>query len=61
MASNVVSKETKITVYGDGTFQLNASESIKVTSYGEATVLYKGDAKLKKGLVIGESTIERIQ
>lgn len=61
MASDVVSKETKITAYGDGTFQFNASERIKVTSYGEATVLYKGDALLKKGIVIGESTIKKVQ
>jgi hypothetical protein len=61
MAADVVSKETKITVYGNGTFQLNASEKIKVSSYGEATVLYKGNATLKKGIVIGESTIKKVQ
>lgn len=60
MASNVVSNETKITAYGDGIFQFNVSEKIKVTSYGEATVLYKGDAQLKKGIVIGESTIRKV-
>ncbi|PQJ80920.1 head GIN domain-containing protein [Polaribacter porphyrae] len=60
MASDVVSNETKITAYGDGTFKFNVSEIIKVTSYGEATVLYKGDAKLKKGLIIGESTIRKV-
>ena len=61
MAADVVSKETKITVYGDGTFQLNASEKIKVSSYGEATVLYKGNATLRKGIVIGESIIKKVQ
>lgn len=61
MAADVVSNETKITVYGNGTFQLNASEKIKVSSYGEATVLYKGNATLKKGIVIGESTIKKVQ
>lgn len=60
MASDVVSNETKLTAYGDGTFQLNASKKIKVTSYGEATVLYKGNATLKKGIVIGESTIRKV-
>ncbi len=60
MAADVVSKEIKITVYGSGTFQLNASEKIKISSYGEATVLYKGDASLKKGIVIGESTIRKV-
>jgi hypothetical protein len=59
MASGVISKETKITAYGDGFFKLNVSKKIKVTSYGEATVLYMGNAQLKKGIVIGESTIRK--
>lgn len=60
MASEAISDETKITAYGDGTFKFNVSDKIKVTSYGEATVLYKGDAQLKKGIVIGESTIRKV-
>ncbi|SDR83509.1 Putative auto-transporter adhesin, head GIN domain [Polaribacter sp. KT25b] len=61
MASDVITEETKLTAYGDGTFTFNVSKKIKVTSYGEATVLYKGDASLKKGIVIGESTIRKVQ
>jgi hypothetical protein len=61
MASDVITDETKLTAYGDGTFKLNVSKKFKVTSYGEATVLYKGDAALKKGIVIGESTIRKVQ
>lgn len=61
MAADIVSKETKLTAYGSGTFQVNASERIKVSSYGEATILYKGDGKLKKGIVIGASKIKRVQ
>lgn len=60
MASNVVAKQTKMTAYGDGSYQLNSSERIKITSYGEAKILYKGNAELKKGIVIGESTIRRM-
>ena len=61
MASDVITDETKLTAYGDGTFKLNVSKKFKVTSYGKATVLYKGDAALKKGIVIGESTIRKVQ
>lgn len=60
MALNVLSKETKITAYGDGTFQFNVSKRIKVTSYGESTINYKGNAELKKGIIIGESIINNI-
>jgi hypothetical protein len=61
MASDVITDETKLTAYGDGIFKLNVSKKFKVTSYGEVTVLYKGDAMLKKGIVIGESTIRKVQ
>ncbi|MGJ8745660.1 GIN domain-containing protein [Polaribacter sp.] len=60
MASDVISQESKITAYGDGVFQFNVSEKMKVTSYGEATILYKGNATLKKGIVMGESTIRKV-
>ena len=58
--SDVESSEAKITSYGDGTFQFNVSDRLKVTSYGEANILYKGSPEIKKGIVIGESTISRI-
>lgn len=57
---DVASKNTKLTAYGDGSFQFNASESLKVTSYGEPTVTYKGDAKVKNGLSFGEVSIVKV-
>ena len=57
---DVQSSEAKITAYGDGTFQFNVSERLKVTSYGEANILYKGNPEIKKGIVIGDATISRI-
>lgn len=59
-STNAETKDGKITAYGDGTFQFNVSDRLKITSYGEATILYKGDPAIKKGIVIGESTISRI-
>ena len=57
---NVDSKEAKITAYGEGTYQFNVSDRLKVTSYGESNILYKGSPEVKKGIVIGESTIRRV-
>jgi hypothetical protein len=57
---DVTSKITKLTAYGDGSFQFNASEELKVTSYGEPTVTYKGDAKVKSGLSFGEVSIVKV-
>ena len=53
-------KETKLTAYGEGTFQLNVSDKLKVTSYGEAVVTYKGNAKLSRGLSFGDATVRKL-
>jgi len=60
LRSHAESKEAKITSYGEGTYQFNVSDKLKVTSYGEANVLYKGNPEIKKGIVIGSSTIRRV-
>ena len=59
-STNVDSKDAKIIAYGEGTYQFNVSDRLKVTSYGEANILYKGSPQIKKGIVIGESTIRRV-
>lgn len=56
---NVESKETKLTAYGSGTFQLNVADRLKITSFGEATIVYKGNPDVDRGIVIGETSIVR--
>ena len=51
---------TKITVYGESDFQLNVSDEIRLTAYGEAVVNYKGNPVISKGINIGEVKINRI-
>ncbi|TYP98342.1 putative autotransporter adhesin-like protein [Tenacibaculum adriaticum] len=58
---NVKSNETKLTAYGDGTFRFNIHNKFKVSSFGEAVILYRGSPKLKKGIVLGKSTIRNIE
>ena len=60
LATNLIAKEVKVTSYGDGVFKFNASEKIRVSAFGETKVLYKGAATLKKGIIIGSSTIRKI-
>ena len=57
----VSSMETKITAYGEGTYRIAAQDRLKVTSYGEATVEYSGSPEIDKGIVIGETTIRKIE
>jgi len=51
---------TKITVYGESNFQLNVSDEIRLTAYGEALVEYKGNPTITKGLHFGELRINKI-
>lgn len=57
----VSNKFTKIIAYGEGSYRVNVSDRLKVTAYGEATVAYKGNPEIDKGIVIGEATIQKIQ
>ena len=59
-ATNIQKQETKVTAYGEGHFNLNVSENLKVTAYGEVVVNYKGNPIVNKGIVIGEATISKI-
>lgn len=51
---------TKITAYGESNFRVNVSNKLKVTCYGEASINYKGEASVDKGIVIGEASIRKI-
>ena len=51
---------TKITAYGEGSYRINVSENLKVTAYGKATIAYLGNPNVNKGIIIGETTIQKI-
>lgn len=59
-ASNIENTETKLTAYGDGIFQFQVSKKLKITSYGEATIIYSGNPIIDKGIVIGETKITQV-
>lgn len=56
----VNNKISKLKAYGEAVFKIQASEQIKFTAYGEATLRYKGNAEVNKGLSFGDSEITRI-
>jgi len=51
---------TKITAYGESNFRVNVSDRLKVSCYGEASIDYRGEAAVNKGIVIGEASIRKI-
>lgn len=59
-ALGVETESVKITLYGESDANLNVSKSLKITSYGEANIKYTGNPKINKGIIIGETTIEKI-
>ncbi|WP_157637684.1 GIN domain-containing protein [Flexithrix dorotheae] len=56
---NLLSQKTKVKSYGEGRLAFNSSEKVKVTSFGEVDIRYEGTAKLKKGIILGESDIRK--
>ena len=50
----------KITAYGEGRVRLAVSDELKVTAYGEASVHYRGNPTVNKGIVIGDAKIHRM-
>jgi len=59
-ALNISSKIARATLYGESQLNLNVADLIKVTSFGESKVGYKGDPEIKKGINIGSSKIYKI-
>jgi len=57
---NLSSEKTKITAYGKAILEIKVADELKVTSYGEATIKYIGNPTISKGIVIGETTIKKL-
>ncbi len=58
--SELDNKTSRLVAYGEAEFYLQSSERIKITAYGEASLSYKGDAVVKRGINIGGVEISRI-
>ena len=51
---------SRVTAYGRAEFKLNVTDRIKITSFGEAQLHYKGNPIIDKGLHFGDMVINRI-
>jgi putative autotransporter adhesin-like protein len=56
----VNSSTSRVTAFGRADFKLNVTDRIKITSYGEAQLQYKGNPSIDKGLNFGEVVIAKI-
>lgn len=59
-ALNINGMTSRITAYGEADFQLNVSDEIKMTAFGEATLAYKGNPKINKWLHFGEMQVHKL-
>lgn len=58
--SEIDNKESRLVAYGEAEFYLQSSDRIKITAYGEASLSYKGDAEVKRGINIGGVDITKV-
>lgn len=58
--TDISGNEAKLTAYGESEFRMNVSGRIKITSFGEATLRYKGNAQIVKGIHIGEVDVAKL-
>lgn len=59
-ALNINSKIARATLYGESELNLNVSDEIKVTAFGESKISYKGNPQVKRNLIIGNARIAKI-
>lgn len=51
---------TRATLYGEAELNVNVTDRIRVTAYGEAKIGYKGNPEISKGLTIGGVKIYKL-
>jgi len=51
---------TRLTAYGRAEFNLNVADRIKITSFGEAQLYYKGNPIIDRGLHFGDMVINKM-
>jgi hypothetical protein len=59
-SAGVAGNTAKLTAYGEAAFQVNVKDEIKITSFGNAKLKYKGNPTITKGLNIGGVEIAKI-
>jgi hypothetical protein len=57
---NIKSNTGKLTTYGEANYYVHASDEIKSTLFGEATLYYKGNPVVSKGMNFGDMRMSRL-
>ncbi len=54
-------KNISTSIFGESKLNIFASNRLRVTTFGQSEILYAGNARLNRRLVLGEANISRVQ
>jgi hypothetical protein len=57
---SIAGSSSRIIAYGDADLKINVSDRIRITAYGDATLHYKGNPEIVKGIHFGDMIIDKI-
>jgi hypothetical protein len=56
----ITGQEAKVTAFGEAEFRVNVSDLIKITSFGDAKVSYRGNPEIVKGIHFGGVDVQKL-
>jgi hypothetical protein len=56
----ITGREAKVTAFGEAEFRVNVTDLIRITSFGDAKVCYRGDPEVVKGIHFGGVDVQRL-
>jgi hypothetical protein len=58
--TDITGQKAKVTSFGDSEFKVNVSDLIRITSFGDAKVCYRGNPDIVKGIHFGGVDVEKL-
>jgi hypothetical protein len=56
----ITGQKAKVTAFGEAEFRVNVSDLIKITSFGDAKICYRGDPEIVKGIHFGGVDVQKL-
>jgi hypothetical protein len=56
----ITGQKAKVTTFGDAEFRVNVSDLIKITSFGDAKICYRGNPEIVKGIHFGGVDVQKL-
>ena len=61
LGTTIAGRAAKVTAYGEAEFQVNVSDRIKLTAFGDAKLRYMGNPAIVKGIHLGDVDVKRME